>query len=295
MTKKHFKITSAIAGKRIDQVMASQHGHSRAFWQRAIKDGLVRVNQLTEKSSYQVVAGDLIEFSDVSMDSQKTDISAPQLVIMYEDNHLLVVEKPSGLLVHDVPGRALEPTLAQFAALHTSDQSTNRPGIVHRLDRDTSGLVLIAKDSATKAFLQKQFKDRLVKKTYQLLIEGHLKRPEALIDLPIGRKPNTAKRNITPSGKPSQTSYTILSEYDKYTLLEAHPKTGRTHQLRVHFSHLGHPIVGDGLYGRKSHSKPERLFLHAVSIEFTDTEGKQVTVRSPLPPELKQFLLTLSI
>jgi 23S rRNA pseudouridine1911/1915/1917 synthase len=286
---KKLKVTTTDAGQRLDTLLSMKLGLSRSHWQKEIKLGHVHVNQSQVKPSYLSEEHDSISVHEPNA-NQEDQVEAPQPNVLYEDNNLLVVEKPAGLLVHPVPGQEAQPTLAHFSALHSTDNDSNRPGIVHRLDRDTSGLILIAKNTPTKIYLQDQFKQRLVKKTYQLLIEGRLKQPEALIDLPIGRKSDSAKRSVMPTGRPAQTGYKVLREFQNYSLVEAYPKTGRTHQLRVHFSHLGHPIAGDQLY---SHNKPKelnRIFLHATRLEFRTPEGNSLVLTSQLRPELLHFL-----
>lgn len=290
----HPKIVSKNeAGQRLDVWLVQKFGNSRNYWQGLIKLGNVQLNHKLVKASYQVEANDNITITK----SEETCLepqAAPAIEIVYEDDELLVVEKPAGLLVHAVKGQQPQATLAQFAAARTSDPDPDRPGIVHRLDRDTSGLIIIAKTATAKAFLQEQFRSRQVHKTYQLLVEGHLRQPEALIDLPIGRKSDSAKRTVMPTGREAQTKYKVLLEFPKYSLVEAYPQTGRTHQLRVHFNHLGHPIVGDNLYGHKPPVGLKRLFLHATSLEFTTPSGLQLKLRSTLPPQLQQFLLSLT-
>ncbi len=289
MTRQHLTITAEDSGQRLDVFLAAKLGKSRSLWQREIKLGNILINQSHTKPSYLTETTDAVIINHNLQDSTPPS-TPPQLSIVYQDSHLLVVEKPAGLLVHPVPGHQSEPTLTQFAALHTKDTDPDRPGIVHRLDRETSGLIIIAKDAPTKHYLQDQFRRRKVKKTYLLLVEGHLKQADALIDLPIGRKKDSAKRSVLPTGKPAQTHYQVLREYEYCTLVEAHPQTGRTHQLRVHFAHLGHPLVGDGLYGHAPQPNLGRLFLHASELEFTSPDGRILKLQSPLPDPLQQFL-----
>ncbi len=292
MLNKQLRVKPQGAGQRLDVWLVNQIGNSRNYWQHLIKQGNIQINGASTKSSYQIERNDAV--SIIETESLATaNPAVPPIKVIYQDQYLLVVEKPDGLLTHPVPGQKPQATLAQFATAHTSDQDGERSGIVHRLDRETSGLIIIAKDSATKAYLQEQFRSRKVHKTYQLLVEGHLKQMEALIDLPIGRKSDTAKRAVMPNGKPAQTGYKVLMEYPKYSLVEAYPKTGRTHQLRVHFNHLGHPIVGDRFYGNPPPAGLGRMFLHASDLEFIGPDDRKYKLHSSLPPELQQFLVSL--
>jgi 23S rRNA pseudouridine1911/1915/1917 synthase len=170
------------------------------------------------------------------------------------------------------------------------DADKTRPGIVHRLDRDTSGLVVIAKHPAAKTYLQKLFKTRRVKKTYQALLVGRIKPDAAVIKLPIDRKPGQpTKRAVVKGGREAVTVYRLLKAFPGYSLVEVQPETGRTHQLRVHFSHLGHPMVGDSIYGR-SEPKLGRHWLHAAKLEFKSPSGRKLKLSSPLPAELKTWV-----
>lgn len=217
------------------------------------------------------------------------------LLVVYEDANLLVVEKPPGILTHAAPGQTGK-TVADLIKDRTTDIAGERAGIVHRLDKETSGLLVVAKTESAREFLQQQFKDRVVKKTYLALVAGRLKLPKAVIDLPIGRRlSNPTQWSVRPGGRQAVTKYEVKAEYPGYSLVMVQPQTGRTHQIRVHFSHLGHPVAGDIVYGP---TKPPlglgRHFLHASAIEFTTPEGKSLKFESPLPADLQKFLDTLA-
>lgn len=216
-----------------------------------------------------------------------------KIPIIYEDRAVVVIDKPAGLLVHDVSSRSSEPTVADFSATKSSDSSPGRPGIVHRLDRDTSGVMIIAKNAAAKTFLQDQFRQRLVQKEYLALVEGHLRQSEAVIDLPIARKSNSARYVIDLSGRPAETAYKLEAEYPGYSYLRLHPKTGRTHQIRVHFAHLGHPLAGDRLYGARVLKGLSRQFLHSNKLTIQLPGSKSRTFESPLPADLVAVLDSL--
>jgi 23S rRNA pseudouridine1911/1915/1917 synthase len=196
--------------------------------------------------------------------------------------------------VHPREGDRSEQTVVDEIRDKVEDTDTERPGIVHRLDKDTSGLLIIAKNPKAKAFLQAQFKDRNVKKTYIALVHGHPENDEAIIELPIGRHSrNPMKRAVVGSGKESTSHYKVIKKFNDHSLLEVYPKTGRTHQIRVHLSHLGNPIVGDSVYGRSS-QELSRQFLHAHKLEIDLPNGQHKTFTSPLPPDLKAFLPDLT-
>src|SRR5690606_23510478 len=208
------------------------------------------------------------------------------LPVIYEDDDVLVVNKPSGVISHARGKYFDEPSVASFVRQKTG-QKGERSGIVHRLDRATSGVMICAKNQETLSFLQKQFSLRKVKKTYMAIIEGGLPTDEGVIDMPIGRNPKIpASFHVTPNGKPALTRYNIVSKNEKFSLVELRPETGRTHQLRVHLKHLNHPIVGDALYkGRES----SRLLLHAASLEITLPNGERTIFTAPLPDEFNTY------
>jgi 23S rRNA pseudouridine1911/1915/1917 synthase len=171
------------------------------------------------------------------------------------------------------------------------DGDLERPGIVHRLDKDTSGVLLLAKNPEAKAYLQKLFKERLISKTYVALVSGRLKDPEATIKLPIGRNPRVpTKRTVIPGARAAVTHYRVVKEFPGASLLEIDLQTGRTHQIRVHFSHLGHPVVGDVMYGAKPAQGMDRQFLHASQVKFELPDGQEVIIHSPLPADLAGYL-----
>jgi 23S rRNA pseudouridine1911/1915/1917 synthase len=265
--------------------------------QRLIRDDAVALGGNPVMAKQLVNEGEEISYSLPLVEEIDIDRPAPVLEIIYEDTDILAVNKPAGLLVHPGNGRANESTVADFAKAHgVEDSDIIRPGIVHRLDRDTSGILVLSKTEAAKAFMQKQFADREVKKTYILLVIGRVTPDSARIDLPIGRDPRDgSRRTVASDGRPAQTTYRTLAYYPGFTLLEAHPETGRTHQLRVHFASTGNPIVGDGIYGPKRETLGlKRHFLHAARLSFTAPSGKYVDIESPLPDELQTVLNRLA-
>jgi 23S rRNA pseudouridine1911/1915/1917 synthase len=222
-------------------------------------------------------------------------VEAPDLPIVYEDDDILVVDKPAGIAAHHGSGTHGQPTLADFARAHTTDPDPDRPGIVHRLDRDTSGLMVIAKSAEAKLAMQKQFAGRSVHKTYRLLAVGRLEPEEAIINLPLDRDPaHPLRRAVVASGRDAVTRYRTIGNYPGYTLVEAFPETGRTHQIRVHFAAVGHPVAGDTLYGAPIHSLGlKRQFLHAAALEFDAPSGQHLRLTSELPADLAKVLREL--
>ncbi len=257
---------------------------SRSLWQKYIKAGYVSVNnKVVTTPKFEVDETDEIALN--LPEKEQADVDLP---ILYEDDDVIVVNKPSGLLTHAKGGLSDEPTVAEIIRPKTSFATdTDRPGIVHRLDRDTSGLLIIAKNSESAAHLQRQFAERTAKKTYTAITDGKPKLNAAKIDLPIGRNPSAPSTfRIDPNGKPAQTTYHVLAENDAQSLVELKPTTGRTHQLRVHLAHLNAPILGDRVYGKSSDC---RMMLHAQKLEITLPSGERRTFEAAVPDEFKRF------
>ncbi len=260
--------------------------HSRSTWQKLIAAGKVSVNGTVETSTKRELGED-----DVVTVRQPDapDFTTQELPVVYEDDNVVVINKPVGVLTHSKGELNDEFTVAEFVRPKTTYKSeTNRPGIIHRLDRATSGIIICAKNDESASMLQRQFTDRTLKKRYVAVLEGTLKQPEAVIDLPINRNPNAPSTfRVDANGKSAQTTYRVLQESTDKTLVELLPKTGRTHQLRVHMAYLGAPILGDTVYGKR---KAERMYLHAASLEVTLPGGVRTTFEAPLPPEFEQEL-----
>ena len=257
---------------------------SRSLWQKYIKAGYVSVNQrvvMTPKFEVD-------ETDEIAVKLPEKEQASAELPILYEDDDVIVVNKPSGLLTHAKGGLSTEPTVAEIIRPKTSFASdTDRPGIVHRLDRDTSGVLIIAKTADAAAHLQRQFAQRTTKKTYLAVTDGVPKLAAAKIDLPIGRNPAAPSTfRVDPNGKPAQTTYRVLTSTETQALIELKPTTGRTHQLRVHMAHLNTPILGDRVY-----SKPNaiRLMLHAHKLEITLPSGERKTFEAAVPKEFKDI------
>ncbi len=287
---------------RLDRYLAAQlPDHSRSEVQRWIKEGLARVNERLAKASQSLEPGDVVTLIIPEPPPTELQPEAIPLTILYEDEDVIAIDKPAGMVVHPAAGHAAG-TLVNAILYHFPDiegvGEGGRPGIVHRLDKDTSGIILVAKNPRAHRYLQAQFKARTVEKTYLALVHGHVSPKEGLIDAPIGRHPRHRQRMaVTPAdkGREAQTEYKVLAFYGPTTLVEAHPLTGRTHQIRVHFASIGHPVVGDPLYGRKDAYGLGRHFLHAHRLRFRRPSDEAIIeLESPLPPELAALLKRLS-
>ena len=274
-----FQLTSS--KRRLDVVLAERHPeYSRSTWQKYIKSGNIFVNNSPAKSPKQeVTEADRIEINLPSA----ADYSNQALPILYIDDNVIVINKPAGILTHSKGALNDEFTVAEIFRPYTKvGQKTNPPGIVHRLDRDTSGVLIGARTPESAARLKKQFAERKTKKYYLAIVDGILKQPHAKIDVPLGRNP-AAPSIWRPgvNGKPAQTVYKALAHRDGKSLVLLRPLTGRTHQLRVHLRHVGAPITGDRVYGVPA----ARLFLHAYSLEITIAPGDRRTFTAPIPRE----------
>lgn len=268
---------------RLDAYMAEYWPeYSRSVWQKYIQAGYVSVNGAVETSTKKT----LDEDDSVTYDIPSApDFTEQKLPILYQDDNVIVINKPAGVLTHSKGAMNDEFTVAEFFRPFTTYHSdTNRPGIIHRLDRDTSGVMIGVRNPETAALLQRQFADRKVKKTYIAEVVGHPKNPSAIIDLPIGRNPSTPSTfRVDANGKPAETAYQIIAETDKTSLVKLQPRTGRTHQLRVHMEYLGTPIVGDRVYGKEA----DRLYLHAYQLEITIPTSDRRVFTADLPAEFK--------
>lgn len=253
---------------------------TRSTIQKYIKAGYVKVNdEVVEKNKF-----DVTELDDIAIVMpEKTDFSAQELPIIYIDDNVIVVNKPAGILTHSKGALNDEFTVADFFRRYTTyGLDTTRPGIIHRLDRDTSGVIIGARNDETALLLKKQFADRTTKKEYIAVVDGAPKLTEAIIDLPIGRNPSAPSTfRVDPSGKPAITKYKVIETNEKQSLLALSPKTGRTHQLRVHLAYINTPIAGDRVYG-KAKTAP-RLMLHAKSLELTIPTSLRKVFEAPVP------------
>ncbi|MBE0415439.1 MAG: RluA family pseudouridine synthase [Dehalococcoidia bacterium] len=296
------EFTVTRAGVRLDKYIAEEYPElSRTRIQKLISEGFITVNDRVAKGSLKLNIGDKITAiipPPVSITPLPEKIP---LTIVYEDNDLLVVDKPAGLAVHPAPGHPSH-TLVNAILAHcpdlalTSRGGSVRPGIVHRLDKNTSGLMVVAKNDASHQNLSNQIKARSVVKRYLVLVQGHLSPERGIIEAPIGRDPGNRKRMaVVSEGREARTQYRVIRYLDSYTLLEVTLETGRTHQIRVHLSAIGFPVVGDEVYGRRS-PYLGRQFVHACHLGFRlPSSGEYVEFRSKLPPDLEQALEHISL
>jgi 23S rRNA pseudouridine1911/1915/1917 synthase len=261
-------------------------GLSRASAQKLIEQGRVSVNGRAEtKSGYRLREADKVKIDDKSLSQAIPPIDLP---VIYEDGDCAVINKPVGVLTHSKGAFNPESTVATWLQDHAPQMDGDRAGIVHRLDRATSGVMITAKTPEALAWLQKQFSQRKTKKMYFAAVLGELKQPEAVIDMPIERNPKRPQTfRAGNNGKPAQTAYKVIRSDEKYSLLELKPVTGRTHQLRVHLQQIGHPIVGDTLYGGEPAG---RLYLHAHSLEITLPSHIRKVFTADLPPEFGELI-----
>jgi 23S rRNA pseudouridine1911/1915/1917 synthase len=293
-------------GRRVDVFLAGRlESVTRSHIQALNKSGAVRINGLQEKDGYRLRGTETIEVDlATSMPSMMNGLEARpmSLVIHYEDEHLAVIEKPAGVVVH--PGAATgNDTIVHGLLFHFQNLSKAggpvRPGIVHRLDKWTSGLLIVAKDDWIHAQLTRAFQERKVHKTYTALVHGRMPKPSAEIALSIGRHAKNRTRMAThPDGRKALSSYQVLEELNGFSLLEVRIMTGRTHQIRVHLSAIGHPVVGDNVYSESRYKEfvrkfgpPGRYFLHASKLKFTHPKtGVELQFESPLPSDLRSLL-----
>jgi 23S rRNA pseudouridine1911/1915/1917 synthase len=290
------KTTGEDAGKRLDQLLQSHlPDYSRSRLQDWIKGGRVLVNGLVQKPSYAIRGGEQIEVEPANLPPLRAFAEDIPIDILHVDQDLIAVNKPAGLVVHAGAGQhsgtLVNALLHQFKTL-SSVGGDERPGIVHRIDKDTSGVLLVARTDAAHRSLAEQFASRKVEKTYLALVQGRLAKAEGKISTPITRDPVRRIRMTARlgQGRASLTTYKTLEQFDRFTYLEVKIGTGRTHQIRVHMASLGHPVAGDTLYGAAA-AEYGRFFLHAWRIRFlSPSTGEPISLEAPLPPVLEEWL-----
>lgn len=288
------------APQRLDHfLVACLPGYSRSRLQGLIKDGLVWINDVPARKGGQMLDGALV--IKVLIPPSEPSTLQPEslpLDVVYEDQDVLIINKPAGMVVHPAAGHA-HGTLVHAALAHAPEmegiRGEVRPGVVHRLDKNTSGLILLAKNDAAHRWLQEQFRARKVEKVYLTLVDGQPPTPKGRIEAPIGRSASDRKQMAvvaTQKGRAAVSEYYTLENFPAHTYLEVHPITGRTHQIRLHMHFLGCPVAGDTVYGRKTSSIPvNRHFLHAARITIRLPQSAEPrTFTAPLPPELEAVL-----
>jgi 23S rRNA pseudouridine1911/1915/1917 synthase len=291
-------LVADIAGERLDVFVARRMPSlTRSRVQRLLDEGAIAVGGARAKASLRLESGQRVR---VDVPPAAAARAAPEpiaLDVIYEDGDVLAVNKPPGMTVHPAPGHA-SGTLVNAILAHCDDLSgiggVMRPGIVHRLDRDTSGVILVAKNDVAHQGLARQLKTRTIEKTYLALVEGTPKPPEGVIDAPIARDPARRQRMaVVAGGRDAVTAYRVIERFTGASLVEVRPKTGRTHQIRVHLAAIGHPIIGDRVYGKRSEIVG-RQFLHAQRIAFDHPRtGERMTLEATLPADLEATLVKL--
>ena len=292
------ELICASADQRLDVFLAgSIEGLSRSGAQNLLEGGHVTVNGKIAKKNYRTAPGDVIRVELPEPEPLDIRATPMELKIVYEDQDVIVIDKPKGLVVHPAAGHQ-DDTLVNGLMYARADALSGingvlRPGIVHRIDKDTSGLLIVAKHDASHIFLASQLKDHTLARTYEAIVCGSFREDSGTVDVPIGRHPTDRKRmSVTDRGKEAITHWEVIARYRGYTHIRCRLETGRTHQIRVHMAHLGHPILGDMVYGRK---KPElgqeTQCLHARQLSFMHpTTGKTVEVESELPEYFLEVL-----
>ena len=292
-------VSEAAAGTRADRFMADASGLSRAYVQRLIGEGRLTSGGRALRANVLVRAGDALELEVPEVRPLELAAESIPLTVVYEDEDLLVIDKPAGLVTHPAPGHAggtLVNALLAREGTFGGIAGVARPGIVHRLDRETSGLIMVAKHDASQAYLMAQLKARRVKKTYLALVGGAMEATLGRVEAPIGRDPRRRTRMaVVPDGRPATTGYRVRERFAGWTLLEVDLVTGRTHQIRVHLAEIGHPVAGDPVYAtgdaRRGPAGLGRLFLHAWRLELAARSGDRlIRVVAELPSELDSVL-----
>ncbi len=297
--KEQIEIKAAEDLGRIDKLLGSRlAAYSRSQVQSWLKDNLVMVNGTPVKANYKVKKADLITIT--VPEPQELELVAEDLPleIVYQDEDVAVVNKPQGMVVHPSAGHP-NGTLVNALLFHLKDLSAIndviRPGIVHRIDKDTSGLLMIAKNDAAHEALARQLKDKTSLRRYVALVHGNIPHEKGVIEAPIGRSKTDRKTQaVVEDGKPAVTHFEVVERFGDYTLIKLQLETGRTHQIRVHMQYIGYPVAGDPVYGPKKTLKGHGQFLHAQLLGFTHPRtGEQMVFEAPLPDIFKKTLADL--
>ncbi len=284
-------VPAAAAGERLD-VFLAEHAGSRAAAQKLIDGGLVRVDGEARPKRYVLRGGERLDVAEAAV-APEEEAAPASFSIAWEDDHLLVVDKPAGVVVHPAPGHRSGTLVQALAGRVAGGDDPERPGVVHRLDRDTSGLLVMARDDAAHAALKAQLQARTIVREYLALVEGRPPARRGRIDAPLGRdrRVRTRVSTETDEPRPAVTHFELEEALPHDSLLRVRLETGRTHQIRAHLLAIGHPVAGDPEYGAPGRYGLERQFLHATRLELDHpVSGERVTVRSPLPDDLSRAL-----
>lgn len=280
---------------RIDRVLTTLEPEiTRSQLKNLINDGHVTVNGQPVKPKYKVQSGDKISLVKPEPQSLELTPENIPLDIVYEDDDVIVVNKPQGMVVHPAPGHP-DHTLVNALLYHSPLSTINgtfRPGIVHRIDKDTSGLLMVAKNDLAHQSLAEQLRNKTNKREYLALVYGQIKEDEGTIDAPLGRNPQDRKKQaVVKGGRHAVTHFKVMKRYDNFTLVKCILETGRTHQIRVHMKYIGHPLVGDPLYGPRKVIGKDGQFLHAALLGFKHPRtGKELVFEAPLPENFQKML-----
>jgi 23S rRNA pseudouridine1911/1915/1917 synthase len=283
---RRLKVSQAEAGQRADIFVANNYpDFTRSSLEGLFKDHKITISKKLVKESYRIKGGDRLVIDDGLLFKKPRSIKLP---VIYEDEDVLVIDKPAGILTHSKGALNTEATVASFIRPKVNKEITgNRAGIVHRLDRATSGVIITAKNPAALRWLQKQFSARKTKKTYIAVLEGAPNPRAAIVDAPIARNPKRPQTfQVNKQGKSARTEYNVLKILEKNSLVELRPLTGRTHQIRIHMAYINHPVIGDNLYG---HPGP-KLALHAKQLELTLPNRERMTFNSEPPMDFKELV-----
>ncbi|MCD5481383.1 RluA family pseudouridine synthase [Lactobacillus delbrueckii subsp. bulgaricus] len=290
---REYELTAEESGQRLDKYLAGEMTDlSRSRIKELVQAGEILVNGKKSKVSYKVQKDDLIQVIVLPLEPLKLEAENIPLDIVYEDKDVIVVNKPQGMVVHPAAGHPSH-TLVNALLYHTRDLADSpegfRPGIVHRIDKDTSGLLMVAKNAAARESLEKQLAAKSNKRQYLAIVHGNFAEEEGTIDAPIGRNPKDRKQMaVVEKGKSAVTHFKVLEQYQGYSLVECQLETGRTHQIRVHMAYIGHPLAGDPLYGSRKTLPGHGQFLHAKTLGFEQPSTGEWLEFSVQPPEIFQ-------
>jgi len=291
----NFSLLCDEEGVRLDVYLADRLTLPRSRIKDLIDEGHIRVDGRIVKPSFKLKRNLSIEGKIIREEAPALAAEEIPLTILYEDDFLLVIDKPSDMVVHPSAGHRAGTLVNAILSYVSEEERENdeRPGIVHRLDKGTTGVIVVAKDRKTQEALSNQFQERSVEKVYRAIVEGTVRDQEGIVEGLIGRHPIDRKKMavVEREGRRSSSFYRVVERLKGFTYVEVHPKTGRTHQIRVHMNHAGHPIVGDELYGRQAKRLTARPLLHALRLSFNHpVHGTRVTVEAPVPADMEEFL-----